>query len=189
MGTTDYYPILTPVVAKNPDVIDFSGGMKGDMDLMVKQARELGYKGILAGPAHGDPQSTIDIAGAAFAEGFLTNDPDYASDLYPESVRNLYAEFKQRYPGEPMPLTVYIAYGVIMIYVQAMEKAGSIDPDKVKAVIDDPNWTWEWFGTPGRSFGGVQTIGIRRAAQDEVALSDVINGKKVMISRKAVVIP
>ncbi len=187
--STDYYPILSPIVAKNPDVIDFSGGMKGDVDLMVKQVRELGYTGLLASEAHGDPQSTIDLAGAQFAEGFMVNDPDYSSDLYPETTHQLYEEFQQRHPGQPLALTTYLGYGSAMLYVQAIEKAGSIDPDAVRAVFDDPTFEFEWFGTPGKSMGGLETFGILRQVQDEVGYSEVIDEVKVMKSRAPCVIP
>jgi len=186
--TTDYYPILTPIVAKNPDCIEMGGNI-GDIDLMVKQARELGYKGPIAGSAHGDPSSTIRAAGVEYAENFWTNDPDYNSELYPESTRELYAEFVRLYPGQPLALITYMAYGGVEMYIQAMQKAGSVDPDAVTKVFDDPNWTFEYFGMPGKSLGGVELFGIRRYLEDEVGYSEVHNGKKVMKSRKAVEIP
>ena len=88
-----------------------------------------------------------------------------------------------------MALTTYLSYGTVGLYVQAIEEAQSIDPDDVMEVFNDPDWEFEWFGAPGKSFGGLQTVGIRRVTQDEVAYSEVINGVKVMKSRQAVVIP
>jgi len=186
---TDYYPTLTPVVAKNPDCISFAAGNKGDIDLMVKQARELGFTGIIAGPAHGDPQSTVDIAGCDYAEGFLNNDPDYNSELYPEAVRALYAEFQQRFPGRPVALITYLAYGAVNLYRQAMQEAGSVDPEEVGKVFDDPDFEFEWFGMQGWKLGGLETFGIARCIQDEVGYSEVVNCKKVMYSRQQTLVP
>jgi len=56
-------------------------------------------------------------------------------------------------------------------------------------VLDDPNWTYEWFGMTGRSLGGLETFGIRRVNQDEVGFSQVVDGRKVMLSRQGVVVP
>ena len=53
----------------------------------------------------------IEIAGKEAAEGYLMNDPDYGSDIYPEATRQLYAEFQQRYPGSPLALTTYLGNG------------------------------------------------------------------------------
>jgi len=52
-----------------------------------------------------------------------------------------------------------------------------------------PNFEFEWFGTPGRKLGGYETFGVRRCVQDEVGYSEVIDGKKVMKSRRNVVVP
>jgi len=186
--TQDYYPILTPVVAKNPDCISFCAGNKGDIDLMVKQARELGYTGLLASGAHGDPASTIDVAGCEYSEGFMTNDPDYSSDLYSDEVRGLYAEFQQRYPGRPLALTTYMSHGGVNMFVQAMQKAGSVDPDEVMKVFDDLDFEFIWFGLP-MQLGGYETFGVNRCVQDEVGYSEVINCVKVMKSHKATVVP
>jgi len=188
-GTADFYPVLTKVVAKNPDCVDFDGSSKGDIDLMIKQIRELGYEGLLAGPTHGDPQSAIDIAGAEYAEGFICNDPNYGSDVYPEAVRQLYAEFQELNPGRPLALTTVMAYSTTFLYVQLFQAAGSTDPDEVMKVLDDPNFEFTWFGQPGKKLGGIETVGIRRIIQDEVGYSEVIDGKKVMLSRQAIVVP
>ncbi|MFC2039389.1 ABC transporter substrate-binding protein, partial [Chloroflexota bacterium] len=139
ISQTDYYPLLTPLVAKKPDAISLAGVNKGDADLMVKQVRELGYTGIIASANHGDPQSTIDIAGCEYAEGFLNNDPDYSSNLYPKSVRELYNDFRQRFPGRPLALTTYLAHGAIDLFAAAIEEASSIDPDEVMKVFDNPH--------------------------------------------------
>jgi len=186
---SDYYPVLTPVVAKNPDCVSFCAGNKGDIDLMIKQIRELGYRGIIASGAHGDPQSTIDVAGCKYAEGFLMNDPDYSSKLYPESTRKLYAEFQRTHPGRPLALTTYLGYGSIDLYVQAIQKAGSTDPDEVMKVLDDPNFEFQYFGMPGVTLGGFETFGVRRCVNDEVCYSEVINCKKVMKSRAPAITP
>jgi len=187
--TADYYPILTPIVAKNPDCISFSGGARGDIDLLMKQARELGYKGLLASPNRGDAASAIEIAGCKAVEGIMYNDPDYSSELYPEATRQLYAEFQVRFPGRGLFYTTYLGYAFTFFFAQAIEKAGSIDTKEVMKVLDDPNWRFEWFGRPGASLGGMETTGILRCINDEVGYSELINCKKVMKSHKDVDIP
>lgn len=187
--TTDYYPTLTPVVAKNPDVISLSGGARGDVDLQIKQARELGYEGLIAACARGDAASAIEIAGCEYCDGLMYNDPDYSSDLYPESIQQLDAEFREKFPGRPLCYTTYLGYAFVYFFKQAIEEANSIDPDEVMKVLDDPNWRFEWFGRVGASLGGVETTGINRCINDEVGYSELINCEKVMKSRKVVDIP
>ena len=71
-------------------------------------------------------------------------------------------------PGAQFGLTQYLGYGNVMLIKQAIEEAGSIDPDLVVKVFDDPNWTFEWFGMPGHKLGGLETYGIRRVHPDEI---------------------
>ena len=107
----------------------------------------------------------------------------------PEETRKLATEFKQRYPEGNLALTTYLSFFGVDMYGAAIERAGSIDPDQVIKVFDSPDFEFTAFGIPGRKLGGIQTDGIRRAWQDEVCYSKVINCKKVMLSRQAVTIP
>jgi len=138
---------------------------------------------------HGDPSTLWTLGGCEAAEGFITNDPDYSSDLYPEVARQLYAAFLERWPGEAVAMTQYLGYGGLRFYVQAMQHVNSIEPDEVMKAFDDTEWTFEWFGSPGFSFGGLESFGIRRVLQDAVAYSEVINCEKVMLSTLKVTVP
>ena len=186
---SDYYPALTPLVAKNPDAIGICDGGVGDQALIVKQVRELGYTGILIGANHGDPGVTMEVAGVEAAQGLLINEPDYSSDIYPETTRQLYAEYQELYPGAQFGLCQYLGYSAVWFYKQAIEKAGSIDPDEVLKVFDDPSWTYDWFGMSGRSLGGLELFGIRRVNQDEVCFSVVKGEGFEAISRMATIVP
>ena len=45
----DFYPALTKILEKKPDLIHTSASAPGTVPLIVKQARELGYKGLFLG--------------------------------------------------------------------------------------------------------------------------------------------
>src|SRR2546427_34513 len=44
-GTKDFYPLLTKMMAQKPDMLDVAAAPPGEAALLVKQARELGFKG------------------------------------------------------------------------------------------------------------------------------------------------
>src|SRR3989454_6984200 len=44
-GTKDFYPILTKMLAAKPDMLDVAAAPPGEAGLILKQARELGFKG------------------------------------------------------------------------------------------------------------------------------------------------
>ncbi|MGG1662285.1 branched-chain amino acid ABC transporter substrate-binding protein [Brevibacillus sp. NRS-1366] len=66
-GEKDYNFVVNQVVPKNPDMIYF-GGIYPEAGILVKQAREKGYKGLFMGGDALDSSDLIKIAGAA-AEG------------------------------------------------------------------------------------------------------------------------
>ena len=188
--TTDFYPSLTPILAKNPEGILIGGTPPGTAALIVKQAREFGYEGLILGLATVAP-TVIDVAGCAYAEGLQCNEPNYNSPLYPEGNRALYQEYLQRYQpeGDKMNFLTLLGYGSTMLYLQAVETAGSIDPDEVLEVFDDPEWRFEWFGTPGAKLGGSEAWGIRRQVENYIAWSVIENCEPVMKMLRLVEVP
>ena len=193
-GTQDFYPILTRLLAKNPDVIDYSGGSPGNCALLTKQACELGFTGDFWNPAHSPLAGLIDTLGAGAADclndRYRTNEPDYSSVGFSEASRAIYDDFNERYPEKNgvMGLLVFLAYAHTMFYAQAIETAQSIDPDVVMNVFDDPTWRFDWFGEEA-SMGGVETGGIRRAVNAYVTYSEVQDLKIVTKENYVVIVP
>jgi branched-chain amino acid transport system substrate-binding protein len=189
-GTTDFYPMLTQIAAKNPDAVGLAGGPSGTQALIIKQLRELGWEGQFCGSNAGDPGAFVEIAGKEAVEGFLTNEPDYSrADLWPAETVAIYAEFQSLKPGAQFGLSQYLGYGSAMFYKQVIEAAGSVDSEEVLKVLDDPNFEYEWFGVSGRKLGGQETFGLRRVHQDFVSFTVVRDGEKVQLSFKGSVVP
>ncbi len=66
-GTTDFYPILTRLLAQKPDWFDTGASPPGEHSLMIKQARELGYKGGFSTTTGISVPTVVKIAGKEFA--------------------------------------------------------------------------------------------------------------------------
>jgi ABC-type branched-subunit amino acid transport system substrate-binding protein len=121
-------------------------------------------------------EELIPVTGVEAAEGFLNNQPMYGDPVWPEPTRALYQEFKKRHPDKEMLSLTVSGFSTTNLYVQAMQAAGSIDPAKVKAVIDDPNFTFDFFGFKEK-LGGLKTYGLARWYAFPNALSIVTNGQ------------
>jgi len=63
-GEKDYSAVLTQAISKNPDMI-FFGGMYTEAGILVKQAREKGFKGYFMGGDGIDSSDMVKIAGDA----------------------------------------------------------------------------------------------------------------------------
>jgi branched-chain amino acid transport system substrate-binding protein len=175
-GTSDFYPLLNKLIVTNPDFVDFSGAPPGDQALIVKQLRELGYKGKTFSSTTMDPAEFCKIAGVQNAEGHISNTHDLLGAYTNEAQKKYYDDYIATY-GKPFdPVTPkYQVY--LDILVQAIEKSGSIDPTQVKDTMEKVD---EWVTIFGPAkFGGKVHYGIKRQVITPVYISEIIGGKLV----------
>jgi len=180
-GMTDFYPVLTKLVAKDPDVLCLLGS-GGDVALQTKQVREMGFDGWLWQVNMVATSVLEDVAGPDNVWKIASNEPDWTSDVYPTRVREMYEEWQKMYPGEAMDRTPPMAYSAIMMYAKAIEQAGSIDTDEVMKVFDDPNFMFDTFFMDDMSLGGLETYGIRRQWQLACDYGEIIDLDNISLS-------
>ena len=81
--TRDFTPVLTPIVALNPDLLVLSGVAPANAPLLIRSARELGYKGLISTETAQDAKVLAEGAGD-LADGFISvggaSTPEIASD-------------------------------------------------------------------------------------------------------------
>jgi branched-chain amino acid transport system substrate-binding protein len=132
-GNPDFTPMLTRLIAKKPDAIDFGSWAGSDGPVICKQAKELGYTGRYI------------FSYSQSIPTFLKVAPDCADG----------ALFFQLYAGPPTPLAERVAkhyeekykekfdplvwrnYDVLWVLKRAIEMAGTTDPSKLKDVMPD----------------------------------------------------
>jgi len=174
-GTKDMYPFLTRILATKPDLIDVAVSAPGDGSVIVKQLYELGYKGAKAWTCGTNPPQIVKLCGDEAAEGLLFA---YGQDLNgPKSTpetRALAKRYMEKFK-EPLAPHHVTSYAMLEIFTRAMEKAGTIDTDKVSKVVEETHK----FDT---SFGplvllGKQKYGIDRQFVHQMMLSQAKSGK------------
>jgi branched-chain amino acid transport system substrate-binding protein len=175
-GTSDFYPLLNKLLVQKPDFIDFTGAPPGDQALIVKQVRELGYKGKTFAGTTINPLQFCKIAGMQNAEGHISNTHDLLGAYTTEGQRKYYDDYIATY-GEPFDPVTPKYHLYLDILVQAIEKSGSLDPTVVKETMEKvENWN-TIFGLA--KFGGQEYYGIKRQIVTPVYVSEVIGGKLV----------
>jgi branched-chain amino acid transport system substrate-binding protein len=93
-GTSDFYPLLQRVLANNPDLILMASNPPAEIYAMTKQARELGYKGLMGATAGGIDMSAFwDLAGEPAAGFFGTTLP--SGNFVPAIYDQFTAEFRK----------------------------------------------------------------------------------------------
>jgi len=174
----DFQPVLTRVLALKPDIIELGTTPTGTAGLMVRQARELGYKGQFAktgGP--GVPQ-LVAVAGKEFAEGLVT----YAAA---DTTTAEYKALEQKYAKvlkPPMNEFVVYFYDMANMLLTAMQKAGTVeDTDKVCAELDKLS---PWKGIQGDvRWGGMKDYGSNHQIHTPVFVGNIRNGELVITSK------
>jgi branched-chain amino acid transport system substrate-binding protein len=130
-GTPDFTPMMTKLVAKKPDAIDFGSWSGSDGPVICKRTKELGYTGVsLFSYAQSVPtflRVAPDCAdGALFMHIFASAPTPLA-----ERVARRY-EQKYREKFDPM---VWRQYDVLWVLKRAIEVAGTTDPTRLKDVM------------------------------------------------------
>lgn len=129
-GATQFGPQLTALMRGNPDIINIRG-YGADVARAIKQARDLGYEGMIVSSSGIVPKDVVE----AQAQEAMANTRDLfvplASDLI-EGDRNAdkAKAFEDAYTkrfGDGSGATSLSAYGGVFILARALEKAGTVD--------------------------------------------------------------
>lgn len=178
-GTKDFYPVLTKILAQKPDMIDVAAAPPGEAGLILKQAMELGFKGAKGWTAGINPFTIISVAGSEAAEGVWSPaNINVKGDHVSAAVRKFGETYEKRYGEVPGAIAV-ANYAAFDVFTQAMQKAGSVDTDKVLAVLTKEQFQTVWGPL---AIGGKETYGIDRQFLYPLVISEVRQGKVVDIA-------
>ncbi len=123
----DFSALITKIAAKKPDVI-FLPDYYNKVALIAKQLRERGVKSVLMGGDGWDSPELIKIGGKAIVGGYFTN--HYSPDRNDPVSESFIKKYKEKYNAIPDALGV-LAYDATMIYLYALDKAKSSNPEDV----------------------------------------------------------
>ena len=121
---TDFTAILTKIKGRKPDLLMF-GGIDPQAGPMVKQMAALGIKAKFIGGDGIQTPNFIKIAGED-AEGVMASTPGLPMTQMPGGKAFL-ARYKAKFNLE-VELYAPMAYDAVMVFVDAMKRAGSTDP-------------------------------------------------------------
>ena len=128
---TDFKAILTTIKSKQPDVIMY-GGMDAVAGPMAKQANELGITAKLVGGDGVCSQEIVALAGDGI-KNIICSDAAPAISKMAQGP-----EFEKKYEaryGIPIQYCAPGSYDAVMVIVDAMKRADSVDPAKILAAM------------------------------------------------------
>jgi branched-chain amino acid transport system substrate-binding protein len=144
----DFVPLLTRVLAQNIDAFELDGNSPQTAGLLVKQLRELGFKGPIIRTGGDATADIVKVAGKAATENVYVHQP---INLASPAIQQYAKRFEDKYK---IPLNAFspFFYANLHMLFEAMRKSGTVgDTDKVRdamlalkdfdTVLGKVNWT------------------------------------------------
>jgi branched-chain amino acid transport system substrate-binding protein len=128
----DFVPLLTRVLAQNIDAFELNGNSPQTAGLLVKQLREMGFKGPIIRTGGDATADIVKIAGKAAAENVYVHQP---IDLATPAIQQYQKRFEDRYK---IPLNAFspFFYANLHMLFDAMRKSGTVtDSDKIRSAM------------------------------------------------------
>jgi len=135
MDTTDFTPVLLPVIKSAPDLLVLSGVSPANAPQLIRSARELGYTGLISTETAQDAAVLAEGAGE-LANGFISvggaSTPELASDAMKEFVTR-YTDMFGEYNDESNTKVYALEY---ILATMAANPAAMTDIEAFKATMD-----------------------------------------------------
>lgn len=160
-GTTNFAPIVTRILASNPDVVDTASSPPGDAGVIIKQLRLAGFNGPVGRLGGPGTDEILRVAGGIdvvknfyWFETVATDDP---------KVRDIDNEYKKLLGKDPIGGTaVWADLPGARMTLKAVSVAGTDDAKAVaealrKLPVDDPNMG-KGYWTGKKQYGIAQEL-------------------------------
>jgi ABC-type branched-subunit amino acid transport system substrate-binding protein len=180
MGTEDFIPIATKVLAKKPDAIHIFVTAWAPQE--IRAIRQLGFKGPIISDTPLPLSIAIHIAGTEASTDLLCCG---IYDLEPatkegKEVMDLWAvKYK-----EPFVADAWMGWDNAWTLIQGMKKAQSIEPEKIVAALETMTKPGDIKTTFGDSnMGGLKRFGVNRVLMRPCTITHIMNGKPKILEK------
>ncbi|CAN5725318.1 ABC transporter substrate-binding protein [soil metagenome] len=175
----DFQPVFTKIIGLKPDVIDLGSTPPATAGLMIRQARELGYKGLFIKTGGAGPKEIVAAAGPAASEGMISM---LYIDPTNDGYRRVAAAYRKSVGQEPNEMLGSL-YDGVNVLLQAIQRAGDVnDTAKVAASFAK--------ALPRKSvqgdmltLGGKSTIGANQQVMSVTYVGEIKNGQPVVVGK------
>ncbi|MEH7382786.1 ABC transporter substrate-binding protein [Bacillus sp. JJ1533] len=134
LGDQDMYTQLTKLINLKPDVI-YTPGYAEQVAFVIRQARELGYTGKIITEAGGSEEQYLKVASNDQMKDVMEVRIIGATQgALNESGLKFVENYQERYGKSPNTAAIY-GYDTVYVLKAGLEKAGSLDVDKVSEAI------------------------------------------------------
>ena len=177
VDTTDFSAVLTPVVAKKPDLLVLSGAAPANTPQLIRAARELGYKGLMSTETAQDANVIKEGAGD-LANGFISvggaSTPEIASDEMKAFVAR-YTKMFGEYNDESNTKVYALQYIVDTLKADPKAITNVAEFKKTMDTFSAPNPFMK--GDAKLKYVGMTSFGQKRQLSVPMVVNEYENGK------------
>jgi branched-chain amino acid transport system substrate-binding protein len=173
-GTKEFTPLLTRMIAQNVDLFDLNSNAPGEAALLLKQARQAGYKNMIWQVGGPSVDEIIGVAGP-LAEGFLSYETFDFSSAQAESFDKAYHAKWEGIINAQTPGW----YSAAKVLFKALETAGSTEVDAVRDALGKiEGWNPGMYGPV--VWGGKSDYGVAHQLLLNFWIVEVKQGKSIV---------
>jgi branched-chain amino acid transport system substrate-binding protein len=176
-GSQEFTPLLTRMMEQKPDLFDVNANSPGDAGLLVKQARQVGFKGVIWKVGGPSTPEILSVAGS-LAEGFMA----YEQFDFSTPAGQKFADAYHKQWSGTINAEAPIWYNAAKMLMEAIRRAGTVtDVDKVRDAMAGLNgYDAGMFGPV--SWGGKGDYGVDHQLELPFVVSQVKDGKIVTLT-------
>lgn len=135
----NFSSLISKYKSEHVDAVYFTG-YYAQAGLLIKQARQLGYKGTLMVGDGSVDNILISTAGTANAQGVYATMSPMPPFLKGAAAQTFTSQYQKAYNTAPGPYSA-LSYDSVMLLAKAAEQAKSLDPSKVIAALHNIHYT------------------------------------------------
>ena len=176
---SDFGPVMTRVLSAKPDAVMMGISTPITFGMSIKAAREQKFQGPFFTATHADVAFQAMLAGKGndtnmFTMGLTLTD----TAGLPAPVKEAQAAYLKKYPPKDLISDVFtVGYNGLWVLLQTMEKAQSVDPEKVLKTYEGLTKKGDLQTLWGPAYvGGKKTLGVNRTLCYPFIIDSCLNG-------------
>lgn len=179
-GTTEFQPISARIMTLKPDIIDLASAPPADAGQVFKELDARGFKGVKVTDNGSGVEGLVSGGGAAVNGVLMAAAIPFDGPSATAHQRKLNAEARAQM-GESLSLPAIGAYDAVFMLKAGMEKAQSLEPGTVAAVL--PSVRYKTFYGGETVLGGKNFYGANIQPVLPVYITQIVEGKVVEKAR------
>lgn len=182
LDTTDFAPIVTAALATKPDILSMGASYPEFQALILEQAFTQGWKGIITSACWDFKAITAKVP-VEWMQGAVSGFPDFDDPKLTKKQNEFYAKWHAKYPDHGFSEIVWEYMGGLEVWKFGVEKAGSVDSEKVYQALKSSPSVPHAFG-PG-VWWGKEVFGMDNLLVPNWPITEIRSGKPAIVAQKS----